>query len=179
MIDYSDCGIVWYAMKTTYKRELQAKEYLDAHGIENFIPMQQKVEIKNGRKKVVIIPAVHNLIFIKTDLAQLREIKISLSYIHNRLATEGDHLSPIIVPTSQMDQFIDVTRHHLDRVLYVDLTTARLEKGTPVRITDGDFKGYEGELEKVKGKRDRRVVVSIEGIVAYKFEVAAKFIEKI
>ncbi|MFI3288497.1 MAG: UpxY family transcription antiterminator [Rikenellaceae bacterium] len=179
MIQYSDCGVVWYAMKTIYKKELQAKKYLDALSIPNFVPMQQVVSKKGGRKTIVLKPAVHNLIFVKTDLAQLKEIKNNLKYLYNRLTTEDNLTTPIIVPTVQMDQFIDAITNHLQDIAYVDLTTEALEKGTPVRITDGKFKGYTGVLERVKGKRDRRVYVNIQGIAAYRFEVEASAIEKL
>lgn len=179
MIEYLNLGVVWYAMKTTYKKELRAKEYLDSRGVESFIPMQQKIESRSGRKRVTLVPAVHNLIFVKADLATLNEIKISLNYLHNCLMTEGNKSSPIIVPTKQMDQFIDAMTRNLERIIYVDLTTVALEKGVPVRITGGDFEGYEGEVERVKGKRDRYVHVIIKGVAAYRFEVAACFIEKI
>lgn len=178
MIDYSDLGVVWYAMKTTYKKERKAQEYLDALGIENFIPMRQAIETKHGKKRVALVPAVHNLIFVKTDLATLITIKKELNYLHNRLMRDGDKSLPIIVPSGQMDQFIDAMTHHLEKVIYIDLTDAQLEKGTPVRVTDGDFKGYEGVLEKIKGKRDRVVHVIIKGVAAYKFEVRACDIEK-
>lgn len=39
-------------------------------------------------------------------------------------------------------------------------------KGMPVRIIGGDFEGYEGIFIKVKGARDRRVVICIQGIIA-------------
>ena len=35
-----------------------------------------------------------------------------------------------------------------------------------VRITGGDFEGQEGVFLKVKGARDRRVVIAIQGIIA-------------
>jgi transcription antitermination factor NusG len=41
-----------------------------------------------------------------------------------------------------------------------------LTKGTPVRIIGGDFEGMEGVFIKIKGKRDRRVVVAIQGVIA-------------
>lgn len=179
MIDYSDHGVVWYAMKTVYKKELQAKEYLDSRGIENFVPMQKEIHTKGNRKCVRFKPAVHNLIFVKTDLTGLKDIKISLNYLHNRLTTNDGVSTPIIVPTKQMDQFIHAMTNNLEEILYVDLTTTRLEEGTFVKITGGKFKGYEGVLEKIKGKRDRRVHVNIIGIVAYRFEVEASFIEKL
>ena len=39
-----------------------------------------------------------------------------------------------------------------------------LRKGTKVRITGGDFEGYEGVFVKVKGARDRRVVISLQAV---------------
>lgn len=179
MIVYSDQGVVWYAMKTTYKKELQAKEYLTSRGIECFIPMKQETTTKQGRKTVVLKPAIHNLIFVKTNLEQLKDIKISLNYLHNHLTIENGNSVPIIVPTKQMEQFITAITHSLEEVIYVDLTATQLEKGTPVRITDGKFKNYQGELEKIKGKRDRRVTIKVGGICAYKIDVPANFIEKI
>lgn len=179
MVVYSDHGVVWYAMKTSHKKEMQAKAYLETYGVECFVPMMQDISTKTGRKKIILKPAVYNLIFVKVDLAQLKDIKISLNYLRNRLTTDGDISVPIIVPTQQMEQFIDAVTHNLDKIIYVDLTKVCIDKGTKVRITDGKFKGYEGELERIKGKRDRRVCVRVEGIVAYKFDVEAEFIEKI
>ncbi len=180
MIDYSDHGIVWYAMKTVYKKELQAKEYLDAHDVENFLPMVKDISIKKGRKQEILKPAVHNLIFIKTDLAKLNDIKISLNYLHNRLMTTQAGISvPIIVPTQQMELFIYAMTTLLDKIIYVDLSTTQLKKGTPVRIIDGDFKGFEGELEKTKGKRSRTVHVVLQNIAGFTCEVEASDIEKI
>ncbi|MFI3266923.1 MAG: UpxY family transcription antiterminator [Rikenellaceae bacterium] len=179
MIIYPDHGVVWYAMKTTYKRELKAKEYLDTRGIESFIPMQKVVTIKYGKKTTTLKPAVHNLIFVKTDNAQLGEIKISLNYLHNCLTTINDKSTPIVVPIRQMEQFIKAVTEQLNKIAFIDLTKSILAKGTPVRITDGTFKGYEGMLNKIKGKRDRRVEINVEGIIAYTIDVEASFIEKI
>ena len=35
-----------------------------------------------------------------------------------------------------------------------------------MRIIAGDFEGYEGIFMKVKGARDRRVVIAVEGVIA-------------
>ncbi|MFI3262879.1 MAG: UpxY family transcription antiterminator [Rikenellaceae bacterium] len=179
MVDYSDKGVVWYAMKTTYKKELQAKQYLDLRGIENFIPMQQETGIKSGRKVSVMRPAVHNLIFVKAEIEKLKDVKISLSYLHNRLTRVDEVLSPIIVPEKQMEQFIYAVTNHNDKLTYVDLSKVHMEKGTLVRITDGDFVGFEGELVTQKRKRDRQVYIRFDEVVAFIVEVPANFIEKI
>ncbi|MFI3321305.1 MAG: UpxY family transcription antiterminator [Rikenellaceae bacterium] len=180
MVDYSDKGTVWYAMQTTYKRELKAKSFLDSLGIENFIPMMQSITRVVGKKKVVVKPAIHNLIFVKAELTLLNHIKSRLNFIHNILIENNGRLSPIIVPERQMEQFINVVRTSLDKVIYVDLSLARLEKGTKVKITAGQFEGYEGVLMKVKGARDKRVVLNIECVVAIAIvSIDAELIEKI
>ena len=53
-----------------------------------------------------------------------------------------------------------------ENLLYFGGDELNLAKGTRVRVTGGDFEGYEGIFLKVKGARDRRVVISIEGVVA-------------
>ncbi len=180
MVAYIDHGVVWYAMKTTYKKELKAKEYLDSHGIENFIPMQCKSERKGGSTRVIFQPAVHNLIFVKTDLRGINDIKIDLHSLRNILITQdGGQSVPVVVPTEQMDQFIDATTNHIDNIVYVDVSCGGLEKGTPVKITGGEFEGYVGELDKVKGRRDKIVHVILNGVGAYKFKTSACYIEKL
>lgn len=166
-------------MKTTYKKELQAKKYLDSCGIECFVPMKQETISKQGRKTVIQKPAIHNLIFVKADLNQIREIKTYLNYLHNLIVDIDDVKVPIIVPTQQMDQFIAAVSDSFDKIIYVDLSMTCLDKGTPVRIIDGKYKGYEGVLEKIKGKRDRRVTIIVGNVIAYKIDVEASCLEKI
>ena len=72
----------------------------------------------------------------------------------------------IIVPDEQMRVFIAVTGSYDDRLLYLKTDELNLSKGTRVRVTGGEFEGYEGIFLKVKGARDRRVVIAIEGVIA-------------
>ena len=51
-------------------------------------------------------------------------------------------------------------------LIYFQPEELNLSKGTKVRITGGDFEGQEGVFLKVKGARDRRVVIAIQGIIA-------------
>ena len=54
-----------------------------------------------------------------------------------------------------------------------------IEKGTKVRIHGGSFDGTEGVFVKIKGKRNRRVVVLIEGLaaIAINAEISPDLIE--
>ena len=72
----------------------------------------------------------------------------------------------IIVPDDQMKTFIAITGTYGDQLLWFGDGEINLRKGTRVRIKAGEFEGYEGIFMKVKGARDRRVVIAIEGVIA-------------
>ncbi len=158
-------------MQTTYKRELKAKSYLDSQSIECFVPMKQVTIIERGKRRVVSKPAIHNLIFMKADYKRLLDIKLELDYLHNQLRRSNGALIPIVVPTTDMEQFIATSLHAPEKLEHIDITDLKLEENTRVRIIDGEFKGHEGFLTKIKGKRNKRVVVNIEGLVAFCLEV--------
>ena len=77
---------------------------------------------------------------------------------------------PITVPQQQMDSFIAVAGTYDEQLIYLNPEPGDFSQGDRVRILGGPFEGAEGVFVRVKG--DRRVVVSIEGVVA----VATTFI---
>ena len=134
----------WYAVRVTYSRELFFKEYLDAAGIENYIPMRYEYVVRKERRLRKLVPAVHNLVFVRSTRERMDEIK-------NK-------------PDSQMRSFIAVSGTYDQAVLYLEPTELNLSQGTRVRITGGIFEGVEGVFVRVR--HDRRVVVNIEGVMA-------------
>ena len=69
----------WYAVRVTYSRELSLKDYLDKEGIENFIPMHYEYIVRNERRVRKLVPAIHNLVFIRSTRACIDEIKNNFS----------------------------------------------------------------------------------------------------
>ena len=164
-------GLAWYALRITYSRELAFKQYLDDRNIENFIPMRYEYVVKGERKIRKLVPVVHNLVFVYASRLQIDEMKttagtqLPIRYIMNRECHR-----PIIIPDSQMRSFIAISGHYDQALLYLDPSEPALRKGTRVRIIGGVFAGVEGEFVRVRN--DRRVVVSIDGVMA----VATTFI---
>lgn len=154
----------WFAMRVTYRRELEVKVLLDQKGIGNFIPMHYVVCIVKGRKKRELVPVVHNLIFVRITLADIQELKKDISYL--QYMTDSRSGEKIIVPDGQRRDFIAVAGTYNEHLLFFKPEEINPAKGTPVRIIGGDFEGYEGIFIKVKGARDRRVVICIQGIIA-------------
>ena len=72
----------------------------------------------------------------------------------------------IIVSDDQMRQFIAVAGTYDEHLIFFSPDEVNLRRGTKVRITGGDFEGYEGVFVKLKGARDRRVVISLQGVIA-------------
>ena len=85
--------------------------------------------------------------------------QLPIRYIMDRETNQ-----PITKPETQMRSFIAVSGSHDQQVVYLDPTTITFKKGERVRVTGGLFEGVEGEFVRVKG--DRRVVVSIQGVMA-------------
>lgn len=155
----------WYALRITYSRELLLKTYLDQIGIDNFIPMRYEMIMKRGQRTRKLVPAVHNLIFIRSTRKKIDEIK-EANTIHFplRYIMDRETHSPIIIPEAQMQHFIAVAGNYDQQVIYLPPAECDAKKGDRIRITGGIFKDVEGILIRVKG--DRRIMVSISGVMA-------------
>ena len=111
-----------------------------------------------------MVPVVHNLIFIHACLSEVKRVKSMVAYL--QYITDTRSGKKIIIPDNEMQRFIAVAGTYNDHLLYFQPDELNLSKGTKVRITGGDFEGQEGVFLKVKGARDRRVVIAIQGVIA-------------
>ena len=155
---------IWYAMRATYRREPDAMRLLEKENLDCFVPMQYKISLKKGRKVRVLVPVVHNLIFVHARPSELKRVKSQVAYLQYITDTRSGR--KIIIPDGEMQRFIAVAGTYNDHLLYFQPDELNLSKGTKVRVTGGDFAGQEGIFLKVKGARDRRVVVEIQGVIA-------------
>ena len=65
---------IWYAMRATYRREPDAMRLLEKENLGCFVPMQYKISLKKGRKVRVLVPVVHNLIFVHARPSDVKQI---------------------------------------------------------------------------------------------------------
>lgn len=151
-------------MRATYRRELDAMHLLEKEGLGCFIPLQYKISMKKGKKVRTLVPVVHNLLFVHARPSEVKRVKLQVAYLQYITDTRSGR--KIIVPDAEMQRFIAVAGTYNDHLLYFQPDELNLSKGTRVRITGGDFEGQEGIFLKVKGARDRRVVIEIQGVIA-------------
>ena len=162
-------ALQWFPMRVTYGREEAVKKKLDQDGVENFLPMREEWTYDDQRMPHRCLkPAIRNLIFIHSSQEQITQLKMyrneyqSLRYITN-VFSDSDKI--LIVPDCQMDNFIRVASVQDDRVRFLEYNHEFLTKpGKRVRVIDGDFKGSEGVIRRIK--KNQCVVVQVEGVAA-------------
>lgn len=157
---------VWYAMRATYQRGQEAGRQLEEERVEHFIPMRYTMVTRRGRKNKELVPVIRNLIFVHTTPTRIKEVKLKIPFLQYMTEWKDGRRVPILVPTPQMLQFIAVVGTYDEQLVYLEPTEINLAKGTKVRIRGGLFDGQEGTYLKLKGHRDKRVVVAVPGVIA-------------
>jgi len=169
--DTSMCGDPksWFPMRVTYSREIKVKAELDRLEIENFVPMTYKlVCADNGNPHRELVPAINNLIFVRSTQGRISELKTSnevlepLRYMMDHTAEKAHEI--MTVPDRQMENFMRVASRTDDSVLFLDENTIVGKEGKRVKIMGGMFEGVEGVIRRVK--RCKRVVVALDGIAS-------------
>lgn len=151
-------------MRATYRRELDVVHLLEKRGVHCFVPLRYTLRLKRGKRVRILTPVVRNLLFVHASQAVIQEIKQTLYYL--QYIVDSRTRQKIVVPDAQMQRFIAVAGTYNDQLLYFQPEEVNLAKGTRVRITGGEFEGQEGIFVKVRGARDRRVVIAIQGVIA-------------
>ena len=148
-------------MSATFNRSLKAGSEMELRGVEYFVPMRTAIGSSKGRKVKRMVPAVTNLIFVRTTEAQIQKIKDGLDYLQFLCRKEDGRMRRIIISDKEMEDFIRVATSHDEDIVYLTPDDIDLTRGDRVRIHGGPFDGVEGTFIKVHGKRRRMVVVSI------------------
>ena len=167
-------------MRATYGRNLMVQRLLEMNKIESFVPMRKRTTKSGHRIKTDLIPVVRDLIFVHDKRENIQEIKGKISCLHYITTPSGERNIPVEVPDEQMHQFMAVCNEIDDSAEIFADGEPLFKVGERVRVTGGAFKGCEGQLVKIEGKRSKRFVVSIEGIIAVAVSgITAENIEKI
>ena len=168
-------------MRVTYNREMKVKESFDRLGIECFIPMHYEMEEKEGSSRSKLVPAIHNLIFVHSTQEAITDLKMSekeFSSIRYMMRRQGEGGGVVTVPDCEMDNFIRVASVEDRDVFFLENREGLSKVGRKVRITAGRFKDVVGVVKRIK--RNRHVVVQIEGIAAVAITyIPAEFLEEV
>ncbi len=139
--------VFWFAMKVYYNRVQPLIAECKEAGWEFFAP----------------VDIISSLLFVRCteqDIKHFSDTHHGQAWLYQD--PENRHAAAI--PDHEMEVFRFVVTSGRDGLELLGDDRPEYHEGDRVRVTDGPFKGAEGHIKRIK--RDRRLVVTIPGIVA-------------
>ena len=163
----------WFVLRVSYGRIDKAKTFVEAKGLECYVPLQYKEVRKQGKKRILTIPLLHSLIFVHASAEQvenlLHDIKIVanesralLSYYFDHTIHRQDHPDrnpPLTIQDEAMNNFIRLTSVKNPHIIPVTSNSIQFKLGDNVVVTEGEFKGIHGRVARIAGQQ--RVIVEL------------------
>ena len=170
---------IWYSLGcTSPQRELRVRDDVRKYGLEAFVPLRYTVKTVRGQKRRALVPALSGLIFAKGTLEEVKDYLKEAHYpVYIKRSTFSNKEDYLTVPTKAMEDFIAVTESHEEHVTYFRPEEISLQAGDRIRIKGGLYDGREGVIMRIKGKRNRQLVVQIPGFIAAAVEISPEMLE--
>ena len=150
------------------------------YGLRSFVPLTYSVKSVKGHDRRVLVPALTKYIYVKGTLEEVQDYVGNAHFqVFIQRSTFTGHKEFLTVPTKAMEDFIAVTENNEERVTYFNPGEIRLNVGDQIRVKGGLYDGREGIIMRVKGKRNRHLVVQIPGILIAAIEMTPDMIEMI
>ena len=163
----------WFVLRVSYGRIIKAKAFVEAKGLECYVPMRYKEVKKHDKKRIITEPLLSSFLFVHATAEQVDSLlqDKNIKAFENRalLRYYYDHTShcenastknpPLIIVDTAMDNFIRLTSIHNPHIIPVTSDNIKYKLGDEVMITDGEFKNIRGRVARIAGQQ--RVLVEI------------------
>ena len=170
---------IWFTLGCiSPQRELRVRDDARANGLAAFVPLRYTVKTVRGQKQRALIPAITGMIFVKGTLDELKEYIGKAHYpVYIKKSTFSNKEDYLTVPTHAMEEFIAVTESNEEHVTYFRPEEISLQAGDRIRIKGGFYDGKEGTIIRIKGKRNKHLVVQIPGILLAAVELSPEIVQ--
>ena len=163
----------WFVLRVSYGRIDKAKTFVEAKGLECYVPLQYKEVRKQGKKRILTTPLLPSLIFVHASAEQVEallhdnkvvanESRALLSYYFNHTIHRQDNPDrnpPLTIQDEAMNNFIRLTSVKNPHIIPVTSNNIQFKLGDNVVVTEGEFKGVHGRVARIAGQQ--RVVVEL------------------
>lgn len=163
----------WFVLRVSYGRIDKAKTFVEAKGIESYVPLRYKEVRKQGKKRIIPIPLLPSLIFIHASAEQVEallhdnkvvsnESRALLSYYFDHTIhcqNNPDRNPPLTIQDEAMNNFIRLTSIKNPHIIPVTSNSIQFKLGDNVVVTEGEFKGVHGRVARIAGQQ--RVIVKL------------------
>ena len=168
-----DANKQWFVLRVSYGRIIKAKAFVEANGLECYVPLRYKEVRKQGKKRIITEPLLPSFLFVHASAEQVDSLlqDKNIKAFENRalLSYYYDHTShcenaptknpPLIIADTAMDNFIRLTSIHNPHIIPVTSENIKYKLGDEVVITEGEFKDIRGRVTRIAGQQ--RVVVKL------------------
>lgn len=151
---------------SAYRQEKKAELALEGRGVRCYVPKRYQVRTIHGKKVRSLQPVVANLVFVYASWDEIIELKRHIDYLQFQTQVIERKRRVMVVPDAEMEQFIRVSEQWEADICYYRPEELAMQGGERVRVIGGSFNGVEGRLVKITGKRQKRVVLQVEGVIA-------------
>ena len=168
-----DANKQWFVLRVSYGRIIKAKAFIEAKGLECYVPLRYKEVRKHGKKRIITEPLIPSFLFVHASAERVDYLlqDKSIKPLENRalLSYYYDHTShreksptknpPLVISDSAMDNFIRLTSIHNPHIIPVTSENIKYKLGDEVVITEGEFKDIHGRVARIAGQQ--RVLVEL------------------
>ena len=166
----------WFVLRVTYGRIIKAQTFVEAKGLECYVPLRYKEVRKQGKKRIITTPLLPSLIFVHASAEQVEallhdnkvvanESRALLSYYFNHtihLQDNPNRNPPLTIQDEAMNNFIRLTSIKNPHIIHVTSNNIQFKLGDNVVVTEGEFKGVHGRVARIAGQQ-RMVVELFDG----------------
>ena len=163
----------WFVLRVSYGRIIKAKTFVEAKGLECYVPLRYKEIRKQGKNRIITEPLLPSFLFVHASVEQVDSLlqDKSIKPLENRalLSYYYDHTShceksptknpPLVISDAAMDNFIRLTSVHNPHIIPVTSENIKYKLWDEVVITEGDFKDIRGKVARIAGQQ--RVLVEL------------------
>lgn len=163
----------WFVLRVSYGRAIKAKAFVEAKGVECYLPLRYKLIKKGGKKSLVTEPLLSSFLFVHTTedriITLLQKEKFNSQQSRALLSFYYDHTSccdddhkrnpPLTIHDTMMENFIHLTSIKNPHIIPVTSENVQFKLGDEVIVTEGEFKGIVGRVTRLAGQQ--RVVVEL------------------
>jgi ribosomal protein L24 len=160
-------------------KELKVRDDIRNYGLEAFVPLKYQIKTIKHQKHRALVPAIPGLMFAKGTLDSLKDYIQNHSHfaVYLRKSTFSDKKDYLTVRTKDMEEFIAVTEDHEAHITYFRPEEINLQAGDRIRVKGGLYDGKEGIVMRIKGKRNKHLVVQIPGMLVAAVELQPELVE--
>lgn len=163
----------WFVLRVTYGHIIKAQTFVEAKGLECYVPLHYKEIWKQGKRRIIIEPLIPSFLFVHASAERVDYLlqDKSIKPLENRalLSYYYDHTShcensptknpPLVISDAAMDNFIRLTSIHNPHIIPVTSENIKYKLGDEVVITEGEFKDIRGRVARIAGQQ--RVLVEL------------------